>query len=167
MNEQRIRHAEPSDYQPIIRVVNDWWGGRRMSDMLPKLFFVHFQLTSFVAERDGKIVGFVTGFVSQTFPDEAYIHFVGVDPEYRKSGLARALYEKFFTAVLNLGCHTVRCVTSPVNKDSIAFHRSLGFSVESYDSEKTIDGISVFEGYDGEGEDRILFYKVLGKMENA
>jgi len=138
-----------------------------MSDMLPKLFFVHFQPTNFVAEQDGKIVGFVTGFVSQTFPDEAYIHFVGVDPKYRKSGLARALYEKFFITVLNLGCHTVRCVTSPVNKDSIAFHRSLGFSVESNDSEKTIDGISVFEGYDGEGEDRILFYRALGKMENA
>lgn len=167
MNEPRIRHAEPSDYQPIITVVNDWWGGRRMSDMLPKLFFVHFQLTSFVAEQDGKIVGFVTGFVSQTFPDEAYIHFVGIDPKHRKSGIARALYEKFFTTVLNLGCHTVRCVTSPVNKDSIAFHRSLGFSVESNDSKKTIDGISVFESYDGEGEDRILFYKTLGKMENA
>jgi ribosomal protein S18 acetylase RimI-like enzyme len=167
MKKPRIRHAESSDYQPIISVVNDWWGGRRMSDMLPKLFFVHFQLTSFVAEKDGKIVGFVTGFVSQTFPDEAYIHFVGVDPKYRKSGLARSLYEKFFTTVLNLGCHTARCVTSPVNKDSIAFHRSLGFSVEGNDSKKTIDGISVFEGYDGEGEDRILFYKTLGKMEIA
>jgi len=165
MNEPRIRHAEPSDYQQIITVVNDWWGGRRMSDMLPRLFFVHFQLTSFVAEQDGKIVGFVTGFVSQTFPDEAYIHFVGVDPKYRKSGLARALYEKFFTTVSNLGCRTVRCVTSPVNKASIAFHRSLGFSVKSNDSEKTIDGISVFEGYDGEGEDRVLFYKTLGKMK--
>ena len=91
MNELLIRNAEPADYQQIIKVVNDWWGGRRMSDMLPKLFFVHFQSTSFVAEQDGKIVGFVTGFVSQTFPNEAYIHFVGVDPKFRKSGLARTL----------------------------------------------------------------------------
>jgi hypothetical protein len=76
MNEICIRQAKPSDYQPIISVVNDWWGGRRMSGMLPKLFFVHFQLTSFVAEQDGKIVGFVTGFVSQTFPEEAYINLL-------------------------------------------------------------------------------------------
>ena len=138
-----------------------------MSDMLPKLFLVHFQFASFVAEQEGKIVGFVTGFVSQTFPEEAYIHFVGVNPKFRKSGLARALYEKFFTTVQKLGCRTVRCVTSPVNKDSIAFHRTLGFSVKTNDSEKTIDGISVFEDYDGEGEDRVLFYKTLGKMENA
>jgi ribosomal protein S18 acetylase RimI-like enzyme len=163
MNEPHIRHAEPSDYQPIIRVVNDWWGGRQMSDMLPKLFFVHFQNTSFVAEQDGEIVAFLVGFVSQTFPDEAYIHFVGVSPKFRKEGLARALYEKFFVTVQKMGCRAVRCVTSPVNKDSIAFHRSLGFSAK--DSDKAIDGISVFEGYDGEGRDRVLFYKYLGNMD--
>lgn len=33
-----IRQVESSDYQPIISVLNDWWGGRNMSDMLPKLF---------------------------------------------------------------------------------------------------------------------------------
>ena len=160
MNELLIRNAEPSDYQLIIAVVNEWWGGRRMADMLPKLFFVHFQATSFVAEHKGEIVGFVTGFVSQTFPDEAYIHFVGVHPAFRKGGLARELYQRFFAAVENLGCHTVRCVTSPANKGSISFHRRMGFS--SQDSEKIIDDTPVIEGYDGKGEDLVLFYKVLG-----
>jgi len=135
-----------------------------MADMLPKPFFVHFQPTSFVAEHNGKIVGFVTGFVSQTFPDEAYIHFVGVHPAFRKDGLARALYERFFATVQNLGCRTVRCVTSPVNKGSISFHRRMGFSAK--DSEKVVDGIPVIEGYDGKGEDRVLFYKVLGALHS-
>ena len=130
-----------------------------MSDMLPKLFFVHFKPTSFVAEHEGRIVGFVIGFVSQTFPEEAYIHFVGVHPEFRKNGLARALYERFFAAARKLGCRTVRCVTSPVNKGSIAFHRRMGFSVE--DSDQIVDGIPVVEGYDGKGEGRVLFYKFL------
>jgi len=159
MDKLLIRHAEASDYQPVIAVVDQWWGGRRMADMLPKLFFVHFRPTSFVVEHNGMVVGFVIGFVSQTFPDEAYIHFVGVHPEFRKAGLARALYEKFFAAVANLGCSTVRCVTSPVNKDSILFHRSMGFS--AMDSEKIVDGIPVLEAYDGKGEDRVLFSKIL------
>lgn len=163
MNEPHIRHAESSDYQPIISVVNDWWGGRQMADMLPKLFFVHFQNTSFVAEQDGEIVAFLVGFISQTFPEEAYIHFVGVSPKYRKAGLARTLYERFFVTVQKMGCRTVRCVTSPVNKGSITFHSSLGFSVE--DGDKAIDGISVFEGYDGEGQDRVLFHRYLGDIE--
>jgi ribosomal protein S18 acetylase RimI-like enzyme len=154
-----IRHVEPSDYPFVIPVVNDWWGGRRMADMLPKLFFVHFRQTSFVAEHGGNIIGFLIGFVSQTFGNEAYIHFAGVHPEFRKRNLGRALYERFFEAVKNLGCTAVSCVTSPVNKGSVSFHLRMGFSMEA--STRSIDGIPVAENYDGRGEDRILFVKTL------
>ena len=37
-----------------------------MAAMLPKLFFVHFRDTSFVAEDDGDLAGFLCGFRSQT-----------------------------------------------------------------------------------------------------
>ena len=78
---RRIRHASPADYGRVIQHVNAWWGGRDMAPMLPKLFFLHFEGTSFVAEDDeGKLVAFLIGFLSQTDPDEAYIHFVGVAP---------------------------------------------------------------------------------------
>jgi GNAT superfamily N-acetyltransferase len=159
MSESIIRHVKPVDYQPIIAVVDEWWGGRRMADMLPKLFFVHFGNTSFIAERDGKIVGFVIGFVSQVVPEEAYIHFVGVHPDFRKGGLGQALYNRFYSAVTAFGCHTIRCVTSPINKGSIAFHLRMGFRAEG--SDNVIDGIPVFEDYDGKGEDRVLFFKTL------
>ena len=89
-----IRHAEPDDYAQAIAVVDEWWGGREMAAMLPKLFFVHFRDTSFVAEDDGALAGFLCGFRSQTFDDEAYIHFVGVDPAHRGGGLGRALDER-------------------------------------------------------------------------
>ena len=154
-----IRNAEPSDYLPIISVINAWWGGRNMADMLPKLFFVHFRQTSFVAEHGDDIVGFLIGLASQTFPDEAYIHFVGVHPEYRKKGLGQTLYDRFFEKAKALGCTRVRCVTSPVNRGSVAFHLRMGFSMEP--SEKTVDGISVVEDYDGRGEHRVLFSKTL------
>ncbi|MDX6476922.1 MAG: hypothetical protein QOH95_2433, partial [Gaiellaceae bacterium] len=68
-----IRHAEPSDYARVIAVIDDWWGGRQMAPMLPKLFFVHFCETSFVAEQDGELAGFLCGFRSQTHADEAYV----------------------------------------------------------------------------------------------
>jgi len=159
MKRFNFRHAEPSDYQPIISVVNEWWDGRRMADMLPKLFFVHFSRTSFVAEYGSDIVGFLVGFVSQSFPEEAYIHFVGVHPEYRKNGLGRVLYERFFQAVKEIGRSKVSCVTSPVNKGSVAFHLSMGFSMKP--SEKMLEGICVVKDYDGQGEDRVLFSKFL------
>lgn len=100
MNHPAIRNAEADDYQAIINVLDEWWGGRQMALMLPKLFFVHFRPTSFVAEDNGVIVGFVIGFVSQTLRDEGYIHFLGVHPDFRKHGLGRRLYERVFDSML-------------------------------------------------------------------
>jgi len=143
-----IRHAEPEDFRAVQAVIDEWWGGRQMAAMLPKLFFVHFRDTSFVAERGGRIVGFLCGFRSQTFADEAYVHFVGVDPAERGSGLGRLLYERFFAAVAPRT--TVRAVTSTVNERSVAFHRAIGFEVERIDEE-----------YDGRGEPRVLLVRRL------
>jgi predicted GNAT superfamily acetyltransferase len=154
-----IRNLRPSDYQRIISVLNEWWGGRRMSDMLPKLFFVHFTTTSFVAEENGSIVGFIVGFLSQSKPEEAYIHFCGVHPDSRKRGIARELYGQFFRSVRAKGCQLVRCVTSTVNKTSIAFHIALGFQVEPGDAR--IDGMAYHSDYDGPGEHRVLFIKSI------
>lgn len=146
-----IRHANPSDYGRVIQHVNAWWGGRDMAPMLPKLFFLHFEGTSFVAEDDeGKLVAFLIGFLSQSDDEEAYIHFVGVAPEQRGSGIGRELYERFFAAVAAQGRSRVRCVTSPVNEGSVAFHESLGFLAGT-----------VAKDYDGPGEDRVLFVKHL------
>jgi ribosomal protein S18 acetylase RimI-like enzyme len=143
-----IRNAEATDYARVIDIVDEWWGGRQMAAMLPKLFFVHFRDTSFVAEDDGALAGFLCGFRSQTYDDEAYIHFVGVDPGRRTSGLGRALYERFFAAIAPRT--TVRAVTGPVNERSIAFHKAMGFEVERSD-----------ENYDGHGQARVLFLKKL------
>ncbi len=119
--------------------------------MLPRLFFLHFEGTSFVAEDDdGDLAGFVCGFLSQTDPGEAYIHFVGVSPEHRGGGVGRTLYERFFAEVRDEGRSAVRCVTSPANEDSVAFHAALGFQVDR-----------VVEDYDGPGEDRVLLLKRL------
>ena len=122
-----------------------------MAPILPKLFFIHFEGTSFVAEDpDGELLGFVCGFLSQTADDEAYIHFVGVTPEDRGDGLGRALYERFFEEARANGRTSVRCVTSPVNQGSLAFHEAMGFQVER-----------VVEDYEGPGEDRVLLVKQL------
>jgi len=145
-----IRPAEPGDHARVVAGLNAWWGGRNMVDMLPKLFFVHFRDTSFVAERDGELAGFLVGFLSQSEPDAAYVHFVGVDPAERGSGLGRELYERFFEAARAAGRTHVSCVTSTANARSVAFHTAIGFEP----SEPQI-------GYDGPGEDRIVLTRAL------
>jgi ribosomal protein S18 acetylase RimI-like enzyme len=143
-----LRHADPADHARVIERVDDWWSGRAMADMLPRLFFVHFRDTSFVAEEDGRLAGFLCGFRSQTYADEAYVHFVGVDPAFRGRGAGASLYERFFEAIRPRS--VVRCVTSPANEASIAFHTSIGFEVER-----------IAPDYDGRGGDRALLVRRL------
>ena len=154
-----IRPISERDHAPIIAVVNDWWGGREMAGLLPRLFFAHFQGTSFAIDDDRQLIAFLIGFVSQTNPRQAYIHFVGIHPEFRKHGLGRQLYELFFETVRARGCDSVRCITAPINSGSIAFHQRMGFQIEKSNQEH--NGVPFTADYDGPGHDRVLFVKTL------
>ena len=113
----------------IIRVVDVSWG-RPVSDALDRLFLEHFFATSSVVEASGELVAFLVAFLSPSRPHEAYIHFLGVDPEHRRAGLARELYEDFFALAAGAGRTRVSAITSPVNTGSIAFHERMGFTVK-------------------------------------
>lgn len=147
-----FRTARPDDYDTIIALVDAWWG-RPIAGALQRVFLDHFFPTSLIAERtdaEPRLAGFLVGFPSPADNAKAYIHFVGVDPGERGIGLGRALYEAFFDAMRAAGRTEVHAVTSPVNVGSIAFHRSLGFSV----SDPIAD-------YDGAGADRVVFSRSL------
>jgi predicted GNAT superfamily acetyltransferase len=154
-----IRHLEPGDYDIVVPVVDDWWGGRSVRALLPRLFFEHFNNTSFVMGQSGTVQAFLIGFQSQSQPNMAYIHFVGVNPASRSRGLGRQLYLRFFNAALALGCTEVQCITSPVNTGSIAFHRKLGFRLLPGTGD--INGIPVTLNHAGEGQHRVLFSRSL------
>lgn len=106
-----LRLLEPSDYDIVSPVIDTWWGGRPMRAMLPRLFFEHFNTTSFVIGAPGTVDAFLVGFRSQTLPHVGYIHFVGVAPNWRRAGLGRLLYERFFAAVVAWGGREVHCIT--------------------------------------------------------
>ncbi len=65
----------------------------------------------------------------------------------------------FFNVVKQNNRSIVRCVTSPVNKVSIAYHTKLGFEIE--DGDRIIEGLSLNTDYDGPNQDRVLFVKKL------
>lgn len=154
-----LRSATEDDYNKIIPVVNEWWGGRNVADMLPRLFFVHFRNTSFVIEANNEPLAFLCGFISQAETEQAYIHFIGVHPEYRKKGLAKKLYYVFFNLARECRCREVHCVTSPINQVSITFHKKIGFQIKH--GNQNDKGMPFTAGYDGPGQDRVLFVKAL------
>ncbi len=65
-----------------------------MAYMLPKVFY-HINTSCFIAEKNEEIVGFLIWIMSQTKLDQAYIHFRGVHPGYRKNDIGKQLHEKY------------------------------------------------------------------------
>ncbi len=155
MESYRLRPAKPEDHDRIIGVLPEWWGGRDLRAMLPRLFLLHFHPSCLIAEVNGGLAGFLIGFDSQAYPEEAYIHFAGVHPDHRRSGLGRRLYERFFERCRQVDRQVVRACTSPVNRASIAFHRSLGFQLETGD--RVIDGVPVCLDYNQPGDPKVRF----------
>jgi ribosomal protein S18 acetylase RimI-like enzyme len=154
-----IRTLEPADFEAISPVIDEWWGGRPVRGLLPRLFFEHFSPTSFALIDDHSIAGFLVGFRSQTSPSVAYIHFIGVSPVKRGRGFGRMLYQRFFDTVVRFGCIEVRSITSPVNEGSIAFHRQMGFQL--LPSATEVNGYPVCVDHAGPGQHRVLFSKQL------
>ena len=107
----RFRRPTESDHTPIVRVVDEWWGGRRMSGLFLRLWFQHFAGTSWVAEdEDGRLLGFLFGFISQDDPEVGYVHMIATNPNLRRHGLGAQLYGRFFDDVAARGVRRVMAI---------------------------------------------------------
>lgn len=180
----RIRELREEDYESVIASIGNWWGNDRVIRMLPRLFFRHFAATSLAAESGtggeagGAPTGFLVGIVSPSVPAEAHVHFVGVAPELRGEGVGRAMYSRFFEIAAEHGCTRVTALTSPANTGSQNFHTRMGFrqipvpdagpyalreGLEARQPWETVEvqGLAVWRDWDGPGEDRVRFERVL------
>lgn len=160
-----MRRPTPTDHRAVVAIVDDWWGGRRVRDLLPRLWFDHFAGTSWIAEDgDGRLAGFLVGFVSPDQPTVGYVHMIATSPNVRGRGLGRNLYERFFADVAGRGVREVRAVTWPGNRTSVAFHRALGFEIDAGPGTQRLYGTPAYPDDDGEGEDRVHFRR---RIESA
>jgi ribosomal protein S18 acetylase RimI-like enzyme len=160
--EVRFRRPTEADYPAISRVVDDWWGGRKMDVLLPRLWLQHFTGTSWLAERpDGRLAGFLIGFMSPDQPEVAYCHMLATDPGLRRTGLGRGLYERFFADARDAGRRLVVAVTWPANRASLGFHRALGFEVQTSNLSQNLYGTPAVAGYDFDREDRAILVRAL------
>lgn len=131
-----LRPAARADLDRVRAVQAEWWGGRDLTALLQPLFFENFASTSLILDApDGALAGFLIGFPSQDDPEAAYVHFIGVSPAHRGMGLGRGLHDAFAARMATRGITRVRCVTSPVNAASVAFHQHIGFTLEAQDEE--------------------------------
>jgi GNAT superfamily N-acetyltransferase len=157
-----FRRPVEADHARIVAQVDEWWGGRRVHELLPRLWFQHFGGTSWIADdATGAPVAFLIGFVSPDDPTVAYIHMVGVSPNRRRTGLAARLYERFTADAQARGVTRIHAVTWPGNRTSVAFHRAVGFSPIDGPGTQNLYGTPAFADYDAPGDDRVAFVRHL------
>ena len=157
-----FRRPVEADYDGIVREVDGWWAGRQIHPLLPRLWFQHFTGTSWIAETtDGILAGFLVGFFSPDHPAEGYVHMVAANPNLRRRGVARDLYERFFEDARGRGVRRVTAVTWPGNRQSVAFHRAVGFTVRGGPGTQNLYGSPAFPGYDYGEEDRVVLERQI------
>ena len=120
-----ITSCTKADYDQIITHIQEFWGGDRTLNLHHPMFVYEFGNSVYIIKDGNQVAAYLFGFISQT-ESTAYVHLVGVRESYRRRGLARRLYDHFVRFALSEGCTEPKAITTPSNKESIAFHRSAG-----------------------------------------
>jgi ribosomal protein S18 acetylase RimI-like enzyme len=158
----RLRRPTEADHARLVTVMDEWWGGRRVRHLLPRLWLRHFRGTSWIAEDpDGRLRGFLVGFVGGDDPLTGCVHLIATDPNVRRRGIGRSLYERAFVDLAAHGARRVMAVTWPGDRAAVAFHREMGFRVDDGPGTQPIYGTPAFPDYDGPGEDRVVLVREL------
>lgn len=152
----RVRPMTKGDFDAVVQVVDQWWSGP-IAILAHPVFFYELGKHARVVEDIGhvygpKFVGFLLGFIAPPDGDRAavgYVHLVGVHPEYRRKGVARALYEEFTANALASDCRHLKAITTAGNEGSLRFHHALGWAYAEDDN------------YAGPGRRRVVLTKDL------
>ena len=87
---------------------------------------------SLVAEVDNRVVGFVFGRAGELefgVPGTvAWIEIIGVDPAYRRQGIAAKLIEQFVSSAEDHGIQTIFTLVEKSNAEMERFFSRLGFA---------------------------------------
>jgi GNAT superfamily N-acetyltransferase len=154
-----ITNCTKQDFDQILLELNEFWGSDRVAVLHHPTLIYEFGNSAYVIRDGNKIAAYLFGFLSQTAP-VGYIQFISVRPEYRKQGLGSQLYERFTRFALDHGCKQLKAITTPENKLSVAFHKSIGMMPSGEDQE---DGVRIIRNYSGPGNNRVVFIKDIRK----
>jgi ribosomal protein S18 acetylase RimI-like enzyme len=156
-----VRNVFENDFLAIVDKSKEWGDIVIERDTIYHVLTKHFRSTCFIAEDRQRVIGYLLGFRSQTYPEEAYLHLVQVDPAMRGHGIGRRLFSQFEASVKAMGCKKIVTTSRPQNKTAAKFYEEMGFKpVESGDMVE-VDGVRAIKDYNGPGKHVVLWAKEL------
>ncbi len=112
-----LRDPKPSDGSALWRLVRDTGVLDLNSPYAYFLIGEHFAETSVVAEKDGEIVGFVSGYIPPQATNSIFIWQVGVAASMRKQGLA---LEMLLAILKRDTCRKIQVLTTTITPSNTA-----------------------------------------------
>ncbi len=160
-----VRQPAEADVAGLDARLRDWREGRTDRGGPGRTWIRHFGATSLLAEasRDRRPLGLLLGFRSADRPDEAVIHALAVDPEFRRRGIGRDLVERFAAALAGAGATRVTAACRPDERIALAFFGALGFEPDAGPGSTRIYGVPAYADWDGAGEDRVLLVRGIAR----
>ena len=148
-----IAQMTKADFDRIVTDHSTYWDNDLTYQLHHPIFINEFGDTAYVMKDRQTIAAYFMGFISQTEPT-GYVHMVAVNPNYRRQGLARRLYEHFIDEARKRGCTKLKATGHPSNEQTIRFHLSLGMAMIG---EPNDEGVPVVKDYLRPGFDRVVF----------
>lgn len=112
-----FRAPTPEDGAAVWRLIRETGALDENSLYCNLLQCDHFADTCLLAERDGEVVGWVSGYIVPNEPDTLFIWQVGVAQAARGQGLAGRLLEK---VIERPACKNVRRMKTTITRDNAA-----------------------------------------------
>ena len=134
MEHLEIRPLKRGDLEAIAEIDEKVLGEKREDYWERKLEMLGTKSTptSFVAEWEGRVIGFILGDVSGWefgVPDTiGWIDTIGIDPVHQKKGVATALTMELIRHLKGAGVNTLYTLVSWDDWDLLQFFRSVGFT---------------------------------------
>jgi L-amino acid N-acyltransferase YncA len=143
----RIRGITKQDFDYVVSVFDHWWGGPSNEKASP-FFFHELGEYALIAEEDGRVIGFLLGLVAAG-SRTGYVHLVGIDPNHRRRGVGKQLYQHFVERCRQAGLHELKAIGMVGHESSLRFHAALEFAAREVND------------YAGPGRARVVFTKQL------
>ncbi|RMG57049.1 MAG: GNAT family N-acetyltransferase [Deltaproteobacteria bacterium] len=135
--EIRIRRMNVNDVESVL-AIDEKITGRPHEAQWESKILEHLSsnpLGCLVAEVDGRVVGFVIGTIRGWefgIPKCGWIEIVGVDPDYRRKGVARALIDALEPFFRMNSVPSVKTMIDWNDGGLVSFFSSLGFKRSEY-----------------------------------
>ena len=150
-----IRHTNLVDGQNIWRLVKETGVLDPNSVYCYLLLCEHFNKTCLVAEKDGKLIGFVTAYILPNDNNTLFIWQIGTATEARGRGIAKKLILELLSSKECKNINTLRATISPSNTASMALFKAIGRQLKTHIDEREYFSAALFPDMQHEKENLV------------